>query len=66
MRSKNTEILERIPVYPQSIYIPNKINCNFAVDIPLCEGKEGNISFVSQEAKDNYINKYRRKDHKCL
>lgn len=56
--SRVLTILKKIPVYPESIWVRPQDSYNFATTAPLYEDDNGNISYVSQEAKDEYLRNY--------
>jgi hypothetical protein len=51
---KLIDVLKEIPVYPESIRLGKRGCLNFASDTPICED-EGLFSWISQEAKDDYL-----------
>lgn len=51
-------ILKSIPVYPAGLIIGAHDSAYLAVNVPLCEGDDGAISFISLEAKKSYLAKY--------
>lgn len=56
--SKVLTILKKIPVYPEAIKVRPQDSYNFATTAPLYEDDDGRISYVSQEAKDEYLRTY--------
>lgn len=56
--SKVLTILKKIPVYPESMWVRPQDSYNFATNAPLYEDDNGRISYVSQEAKDEYLRNY--------
>lgn len=56
--SKTYEMLKTIPVFPKGVFLGEHNACAFAVNAPLCE-EDGYISFVSEEAKDEYIENFK-------
>ena len=55
--SKVLTILKKIPVYPDSLKIRQQDSDHFDSFAPLCE-ENGEVSYVSQEAKDEYLRSY--------
>lgn len=56
--SRVLTILKKIPVYPESMWVRPQDSYNFATNAPLYEDDDGNVSYVSQEAKDEYLRTY--------
>lgn len=56
--SRVLTILKKIPVYPESMWVRPQDSYNFATTAPLYEDDNGRISYVSQEAKDEYLRNY--------
>ena len=46
-------LLRQIPIYPKWGSVPNRRN--LATECPLCEDDEGQISFVSAQAKKKWM-----------
>lgn len=56
--SKILELLKQIPIYPDGVkFNKNKQCVNFGSDTPICEDDDGFFSWISQEAKDEYMRK---------
>lgn len=56
--SRILTILRKIPVYPEAIWVRPQDSYNFSCNAPLYEDDNGNISYVSQEAKNEYLRNY--------
>lgn len=50
------EALKMIPVYPESIKIPDNIRMSLDSKYPICEDEKCRLSWISQEAKDSMLN----------
>lgn len=59
--SKIMEVLKEMPIYPDGIKLGKNQNLNFAPETPICE-ENGFFSWISQKAKDEYLNDYRWRD----
>lgn len=56
--SKVLTILKKIPVYPESMKVRQQDSDHFDSFAPLYEDDDGNVSYVSQEAKEEYLRTY--------
>lgn len=57
LTKKTLLLLQSIPVYPAWKHIDIKTSLNLACDIPLCESDTGQISFISEKLKEEYLEK---------
>lgn len=51
------EALKKIPVYPESVSLPGEVKIKLASYCQLCEDDRRRISWISQEAKDEFLSK---------
>lgn len=56
--SRILEALKKMPVYPDGVKLGKDQNLNFAPETPICE-ENGFFSWISQEAKDEYLEEYK-------
>lgn len=57
--SKTYQIYLTIPVYPKGIFLGSHKSGQLSISAPLCENCKGIISFISQEAKDEFIKNFK-------
>lgn len=55
--SKVHNWMRNIPVYPDSVWMRPKDSCKLPSSALLCED-EGRVSYISQEAKEEYLRDY--------
>ena len=53
--NKTLMLMQSIPVYPKWIHINIKDALSITSDVPLCESDSGGIAFISEEAKQAYL-----------
>ena len=59
--AKMIEVLKKMPIYPHGMKLGKNQNLNFPPDVPICESDDHVFSWISQKAKDEYLDDYRWK-----